>query len=223
MMKKFAKKTCTLYGNETGCTIEIPSISAKMGYKAVGWSKTERSKTAEYVGKESVKINKDEKYYSVTYEKTALSATFITYNGITPEENVLKCYKYNGESSCQIDVSSLVSKPYEGILLSGYTKESETPVKEENFEISKGEQYYAYYEKESTLSYVGASKTENVKVKTWYETKREGIKVIQEEKMIPTFNDKEGYTFKGYREDLENEDAEIKEGKQGSKEKEEKK
>ena len=36
--------------------------------------------------------------------------------------------------------------------------------------------------------------------------------------MIPTFNDKEGYTFKGYREDLENEDAEIKEGKQGSKE-----
>ena len=56
-----------------------------------------------------------------------------------------------------------------------------------------------------------------------YETKREGIKVIQEEKMIPTFNDKEGYTFKGYREDLENEDAEIKEGKQGSKEKEEKK
>ena len=26
------------------CTIEIPSISAKMGYKAVGWSKTERNK-----------------------------------------------------------------------------------------------------------------------------------------------------------------------------------
>ena len=212
------KKTCTLYGNETNCTIEIPSISAKMGYKAVGWSKTERSKTAEYVGKEKIEINKDEKYYSVTYEKTALSATFITYNGTTPEENVLKCYKYNGESSCQIDVSGLVSKPYEGIPLSGYTKESETPVKEENFEISKGEEYYAYYEKESTLSYVGASKTENVKVKTWYETTREGIKVIQEEKMIPTFNDKEGYTFKGYREDLENEDAEIKEGKQGSKE-----
>ena len=112
----------------------------------------------------------------------------------------------------------MVSRPYEGIPLSGYSKESETPVKEENFEISKGEEYYAYYEKESTLSYVGASKTENVKVKTWYETTREGIKVIQEEKMIPTFDDKEGYTFKGYREDLENEDAEIKEGKQGSKE-----
>ena len=209
------KKTCTMYGNETDCTIEIPSISAKMGYKAVGWSKTERSKTAEYVGKESVKINKDEKYYSVTYEKTALSATFITYNGITPEENVLKCYKYNGESSCQIDISSLISKPYEGIPLSGYTKESETPVKEENFEISKGEEYYAYYEKESTLSYVGASKTENVKVKTWYETKREEIKVIQEEKAVPIFNDKTGYIFKGYREDLENKDAEITGGKQG--------
>ncbi len=132
--------------------------------------------------KKKIEINKDEKYYSVTYEKTALSATFITYNGTTPEENVLKCYKYNGESSCQIDVSGLVSKPYEGIPLSGYTKESETPVKEENFEISKGEEYYAYYEKESSLSYVGASKTENVKVKKHGETTREGIKVIQEEK-----------------------------------------
>ena len=209
------EKKCTMYGKETECEIEVPSISAKTGYKAVGWSKTERSKTAEYYGKEKIKISKDEKYYSVTYEKNALSATFITYNGKTTEENVLKCYKYNGETSCEVDISGLVSKPYEGILLSGYTKESEIPVKEERFEISQGEEYYAYYEKESTLSYVGASKTENVKVKTWYEARREGIKVIQEEKAVPMFKDKTGYTFKGYREDLENKEAEITGGKQG--------
>ncbi len=208
-------KTCTMYGNESSCTIEVPTISAKMGYKAVGWSKNERSKTAEYFGKENIKISKDEKYYSVTYEKNALSATFITYNGSKTEENVLKCYKYNGEESCEVDISELVSKPYASITLNGYTKESEIPVKEERFEISQGEEYYAYYEKESTLSYVGASKTEIVKVKTWYEARREGIKVIQEEKAVPIFNDKTGYTFKGYREDLKNQDAEITGGKQG--------
>ena len=212
------EKRCTIYGNETECVIEIPSISAKMGYKVIGWSKIERSKTAEYVVKEKIKINKDEKYYSVTYEKNAISATFITYNGTKTEETVLKCYKYNGEESCEVDISGLVSKDYAGLTLKGYTKESEIPEKVEKFEISQGEEYYAYYEKESTLSYVGASKTENTKVNTWYEARKEGIKVIQEEKEIPWFNDKEGYTFEGYREDLSSEEATIKEGKQGNNE-----
>ena len=212
------EKTCTIYGNETECSIEVPIISAKMGYIAVGWSKEERSKKADYIGEETIKINKDESYYSVTYEKNAISATFITYEDGKIKETIEKCHRYNGESTCEIDASKITSDAYKGLTFTGFTKESEVPKKEETFKISEGQEYYAYYEKESKLSYVGENETKNVIVKTWYKCERDKIKEIQEEGSVPTFNDFNGWVFHGYRLDLESKEADITTDKQGSNE-----
>ena len=209
-VSEYEKTSCEVFGQERSCKIKIPSINAKMGYKVKGWSKEKNKTESDYVGGEEISIEKNETYYSVTYEKNPLTATIYTYTDGKVKENNLKCYKYNGEASCKIDISTLKNDAYLNTTHVGYTKDKEVLVNNIDFEITKGETYYSYYEKISHVTFVGATKTDTDEIKTWYVMTENGVKSNLEEKDILKQDDYGEYRYVGYRVDEETDEATIK-------------
>lgn len=202
--------SCKLYGSETTCSIKVPTISAKMGYKVDGWSFEEGSERALYKGGEIIEIKNDIKMYSVSYEKKAITATFITYDGNKAKENILKCYKYNGKDTCSIDTTILDNKKYNSLDFTGYTDNYNNINNQTSFEISEGKTYYAFYEKTSKVTFISWNKTTEDKIKTWYIMTLDGIKEIYEEKDVIPLENVDGYDVDGYREDTKSEESTLK-------------
>ena len=193
---------CTIYNKENKCNVEIPKLNAKVGYEALGWSKTKYNRTAEYTGGEIIEITKDENYYSVTKNKTARTATFNSYKDGEITQEVLKCYLYNGETSCEIDPSGITSDDYNGNKFLGYTDDVNNLTPVEDFELTKGKEYYAFYDDEYEITYVtGQGDIKSEKVGVTIVVTSTGIKTTVQGATLQEPSRISGWEFIGYRMD----------------------
>ena len=193
---------CVVYNNVDTCEIEIPQINAKVGYEALGWSKTKYSKTAEYVGGEKVEIKSDEYYYSVTKNKIGKTGTFYYYEDGQVKEEVLKCYTYNGELSCDINPGDITSGDYNGKEVIGFTEDPNVLKPTDDFELDQGKQYYAYYEDEFEVKYkTGIDSYYTEKVKVNYIVTESGVETRVNNITLRDAEELDGWEFIGYRTD----------------------
>ena len=204
---------CEVYNNTKECKVEVPTLNAKVGYEALGWSSEEYSKTAELFGGEEMIIQKDATYYSVTRSKTGKTATFNTIKDGEIYQEILKCYPYNGESSCTIDPSGVTSEEYKGKEFLGFTENPNDLKPATDFELESGKEYYAYYKDKYTITYkTGRGEISTEEAGVSFVVDDTGIIETVEEKTIQEPAEIEGWEFVGYRTDEEEGEARIQPG-----------
>ena len=204
---------CEVYNNTKECKVEVPTLNAKVGYEALGWSSEEYSKTAELFGGEEMIIQKDATYYSVTRSKTGKTATFNTIKDGEIYQEILKCYPYNGETSCTIDPSGVTSEEYKGKEFLGFTEDPNDLKPATDFELESGKEYYAYYKDKYTITYkTGRGEISTEEAGVSFVVDDTGIIETVEEKTIQEPAEIEGWEFVGYRTDEEEGEARIQPG-----------
>ena len=211
-VSEYKSTSCTIYNKEEKCEIKVPEISAKVGYVALGWSKKAGSKEEEYVGKEKIEIGEETTYYSVTRDKVGISATFNHYVAGNVEKEVKKCYLYNGDTTCEIDATEIKNDPYQGRDFVGFTEDKENIIKEDKIiELTKGKEYYSYYEDTYEIKYVSEGEEESDTAHVYFIMDVSGITSKVEEKKTKELKEKEGYKALGWRSDEETLEETIKE------------
>ena len=214
-VSEFKESSCTIYNNETTCNVEVPVLSARVGFEALGWAEQAGSTAVTYVGGEEITINKNVKYYSVTRKKIGLTGTFHYYDDEDDEvkTQVQRCYPYNGEETCTIE-GNPESDPYEGKELAGYTTDKENPQPVDNFDLTSGEDYYAYYEDEYTLTFVSGDNRSvyQEKAHVYFIVDVDGVEKDVEEKYMPAQETIKGFNRIGWRTDTESSEGEYQEG-----------
>lgn len=204
---------CEVYNNVDRCNVTIPMLNAKVGYEAIGWSKTEYNKTAEYVGGETIEIKSKEKYYSVTRDKTGKTVTYNSYRDGEIIQDLIKCYPYNGETSCTVDPSGITSDEYNGREFIKYVDEEGNPVPDGEYDITSGKEYYAYYEDIYEITYKsGIDKEEKDEASVRFVVKDTGIEETVEELIVKEPEEIEGWEFTGYRKDAEYGESQLNPG-----------
>ena len=104
--------SCTAYNGASSCSITPPTLTAKTGYVALGWSDVNGGTTAIST------FTSGNTYYSVTYNSNALTGTFNIQdtNAATKSGGSTSCYRYNGATSCSITAPTLTAKTGYGVI-----------------------------------------------------------------------------------------------------------
>ena len=194
---EYREISCEIMNEETECEVRVPKIDGKIGYTALGFSKDKESHEAE-IG-ESIKVSEDTTVYGITKKNTAQTATIYYYDNEI-KSKILKCYLYNGENECEVNLSEIEAGSYKGKELKGYTKSKEEIEKVENGKITSGVFYYAYYEdiyKASLYDEIGERELEE---KVTYIISEDEIKTLKEDIELPEIRAKEGYEVEGWNE-----------------------
>lgn len=211
---EYDKAECEVYNNETECEVIAPKISPRVRYEALGWSR-EKDDTAEIQGGDKLLVSNNEVIYSVTRNLIPNTATFIILKDGEPSKEVKTCYLYNGDTECSISINEIKSDDYEGKELAGFTSSDNKVVEPDDYVITGGKTFYAYYDDSYEINFVSDS--------THIETMRTGVDFIVTENEIkkvtskviaPTPIEKNNYTIIGWRDDLKTEDATVTPGDQ---------
>ena len=103
--------SCTAY-NQWSCTISAPTLTPKSWYEVIGWSATNWGIT------ETNSFTAWNTYYSITRNSTPLTATFTIQdeNAATKAWWDTGCYKYNGATSCSIQLPTLTANDWYTVL-----------------------------------------------------------------------------------------------------------
>lgn len=133
-------KKCTVYNNETSCTITAPLIT-RSGYNIVGWGDNAASTTKTINIGESISLNKDSTYYAVTYK--TLTAYFDANRSSISKEQA-SCNIYNISNSCSVQTPTISRTNYTALGW-GTSKDTSNTVSGSggDLQISSSSTYYA--------------------------------------------------------------------------------
>ena len=209
---EYDKTECEIYNNETECEVVVPKISSRVRYEALGWSK-EKDDTAEIQGGDKLLVSNNETIYSVTRNLVPNTASFIVLKNGLPSKEVKSCHLYNGDEECSISPDDLTSEDYNGLKFAGFTDSTDKIVEPDNYILTGGKTFYAYYDDTYEINFVSDS--------SHIDTKRTGVvfivmedevKKVTSEVVAPTPIEKNNYVIIGWRDDLKTEDKIVSVG-----------
>ena len=105
--------SCVIYNTAQSCNVATPTLTAKTGYTALGWSAAATSTATNYAPNATATISNNGKLYSNTHQTAPLTATFSISDSAaaTQSGGVTSCLLYNGATSCALKAPTLTAKP----------------------------------------------------------------------------------------------------------------
>ena len=102
--------TCYIYNNETSCNVTSPTLKSGDRTVAIGWSDNKNSNVARVNSDETFSIKTSTTYYSVSVNRTYLTATFKIQdiNAIKESSKEVVC-EITANNSCTVVVPSLTA------------------------------------------------------------------------------------------------------------------
>ena len=158
-------RSCTRYNGASGCSITSPTIVAANGFTVVGYNTSASATSSSWNHNTANTVSANATYHAITKSSDELTAT-IYYNSNTTcgsltvaTDTTAKCYKYNGASSCNVSIPSVVSgskgkynSPYKGVATAVNTASSVTSIS-----LSGNTTYYTVYSQPLTIYYPNTS------------------------------------------------------------------
>ena len=148
-----ATASCTIYNNETSCYVYAPNYTANDGYTFVGYvdqAYINNELNTNFIATAGglISISEDKTFYTLVRREDALNLTTysIDADSETSVRNILSCYLYNNQTSCNVGDFDPVSNRYGNSVFVGWSSsESEYTEYTGGSIISSDLTIYAYY------------------------------------------------------------------------------
>lgn len=114
--------------DEKSCIIKVPAFNAREGYTLLGWNTSKDEVSANIFSGNEIEINKSMTYYSITKKIEPLKGNFIIQNNTASKsDSKTSCELYNGKTSCNIIVPTLIENTDNTII--GWNMDKDATVK----------------------------------------------------------------------------------------------
>lgn len=154
--------TCNEINGQTGCDIPTPTLTAKTGYTALGWSQNKDATNGEIKNGTYFTIFGDETYYSITKNDTPYTATFEIQdaNALTTNDSLIQsCYRYNGKNTCVVKTPRMISS--NGYKFVGFVDSPDSRnviyINNEDITLNKDVKYYTLSSKQINIIFKNSS------------------------------------------------------------------
>ena len=109
-IKESTKEVTCEITKGSSCEIKVPVLTVNSGYTLIGWNTDKSSITADLKSNDTISINSDITYFSITKKTNPLTASFVVQNNTaTTTNNTASCELYNGSKSCKVKSSTLTA------------------------------------------------------------------------------------------------------------------
>ena len=122
-------ENCTMYNNDSSCSVTSPSITPTSGYSIVGWGSANDSTTSSLAVNTQVDVSNNKTYYAIQRKVVSVTFTGVSNPGISAIGSTgLSCTKYNSDPTCSIILPDITAN--EGYLVIGWSRAATDPVTE---------------------------------------------------------------------------------------------
>lgn len=101
------KMSCEIYNYQNSCQVILPNIT-RDNYEILGWSEDKNDVSPIYKVGDTINIDYSKKLYAITRKKVTVS--FLSNNYADVYDGIKSCYLYNDNSSCIVDIPTVVPK-----------------------------------------------------------------------------------------------------------------
>ena len=152
--------SCYRYNGQTSCEITAPKMTAQTGYVALGFNQTNNATTSTLNSESNASISSNITYYTITKTENPIIVTFSKNGAKSISSTKEECYKYNGQTSCNIK-SPTITVDSGGTVIGWNTSSNVTTSTwdvntEKSFSTNRN--YYAITQKTITITFHGNDK-----------------------------------------------------------------
>lgn len=101
------KMSCDIYNYQNSCQVILPNIT-RDNYEVLGWSEDKNDVNSIYKVGDAINIDYSKKLYAITRKKVTVS--FLSNDYADVYDGIKSCYLYNVNSSCIVDIPTVVPK-----------------------------------------------------------------------------------------------------------------
>ena len=157
-----ATASCYLYGSNTSCQVDTPTVTPQSGFTHIGFntSASSTSNNSNYnTSTKKLTVTNSGTWYPITKSSSQYTATFtiLDSNAATQSGGTLSCYRYNGGTDCSIKAPTLTAKS--GYVVLGWSAINNSQTAEyasaANITINSNKTFYSvtYYNTVVTITF----------------------------------------------------------------------